>query len=320
MRRLIALLLCIFGGTFFSGCERAPSTPLRIGITTWPGDDILLLARQLGYLDETRTQIADFPGTPEIHRSFQNRAIEAAVITLDEALQLGQTQPDLRIVMAVDFSNGADALLGKPNIKTLADLKGKRVGVELNALGGYMLARALERAGLTAQDITIVQSGASEHLQTFTQDEVDAIITYEPTRSKLRSLGANQLFDSSEIPGEIADVVIVHKDVLRERKEEVKQLLRGWFRAINYFKSQPAEGAKRLALRQGVSPNVCLEGFSRVELLDYNKNKDLFDPERGGLSDTMRRLSAVMVKHQLLEKMIEPGIFLEGRCVREITP
>src|SRR5687768_8198121 len=113
-KRLIQATILVLAGLLFGGCIEHDQTPLRVGTAVWPGSEPLFLARDLGYFDSAKVQIVNCPGTPEIHRSFQNYAIEVATVTLDEALQLSQTQPDVRIICAIDFSNGADALLAKP--------------------------------------------------------------------------------------------------------------------------------------------------------------------------------------------------------------
>jgi NitT/TauT family transport system substrate-binding protein len=313
-------MVLLLAGLMFCGCEPRDQTPLRVGIAIWPGSEPLFLARDLGYFEAARVQIVNCPGTPEIHRSFQNHAIEAAAVTLDEALQLAQTQPDVRIVLSIDFSNGADALLAKPGIKSVSDLKGKRIGVELNANGSLMLVRALETSGLTLSDITIVPISAAEAELALFSDKIDAVVAYEPTRSKLSLKGATQLFDSSQIPGEIAHVMVVRDELLRQRPAELENLLRAWFRAVEYMKEQPNDAAHRVASRHGLTPEAFTYALERLELLDHAKNVDLLDASRGGLIESMDRLAIVMERHGLLSQTANLANLLEPHLAQRAKP
>ena len=98
-------------------------------------------------------------------------------------------------------------MLARPELKELKDIKGRRVGVESGALGAYVLARALQIAGLNRTDISVVSIPVPEQEQAFQGRRVDAVVTMEPNRTRLLAQGARQLFDSSQIPGEIVDVL-----------------------------------------------------------------------------------------------------------------
>ena len=67
---------------------------------------------------------------------------------------------------------------------------------------------------MSPKDIKIVFLGVSEHERAFKNGKVDAVVTFGSARTKLLAAGAKQLFDSSQIPGEIVDVLIVSEDVI----------------------------------------------------------------------------------------------------------
>ncbi len=300
------------------GCGKLPESALRIGAAMWPGYEPLFLARELNYLDE-QIQIVEFPGTPEVHRSFQNHALEAACVTLDEALRIAQFQEDVRIIMAIDFSNGADALLCKPNVTSLADLRGKRIGVELNALGSFILCRVLEKADLKLTDVTIVSLSSAGTEARFQNGNLDAVIAYEPVCSRLRDSGAAVLFDSSQMPGEIMDVLIVRAETLASHPDSLLHLLNGWFRAVEFCKSRPAEAARHASSHRGITEPQFGAIFGRIELLGLSRNLNLFDSAGGALQDTIRKLGASMRKYQLLEKMVDPATLLDAGILNKAT-
>jgi NitT/TauT family transport system substrate-binding protein len=300
------------------GCSQPPSPPLRIATNLWPGYETLHLAQNLGYYDKTPIEIVNLPSGTEEVRAFRNGNIEGAGISLDQALELATTNPDLRIITVMDFSEGGDVILAKPEIPDLKALKGKRVGVEANALGAYIITRAVEKAGLTTNDITIVSLGLSEHERAFKNGMVDAVVTFGPARSKLISAGARQVFDSSQIPGEIVDVLIVRERAIVHQPEVVKTLVRGRFQALEYLNKHPQDAARRLAPRTGVTPEQLLDSLQGLRSPDLQQNRDLLGKIDLLLLQATKRLVEVMVENNLLSKPVDPAPLLDARIVNQV--
>jgi NitT/TauT family transport system substrate-binding protein len=256
-------------------CSQQTHPLLRVGAGVWPGYDPLFLARDLGYYPEQSIEPKDYPSATETTQAFRNGDIEIAALTMDETLLLAETHPDIQAVLVLDYSNGGDVMMARPEISTLQALKGHRVGVESTALGGYVLTRVLEKAGLSLSDIEIVKLGFSEHEQAFKQGVVDAVVTFEPARSNLLNAGARILFDSSKMPGEIVDVLVAHQDLLKTRSSTVEKLVQGWFQALEYRKQHPQDADRRMAVREQITPEQFTESMKLVQILDLPTNLTL---------------------------------------------
>lgn len=302
-----------------AGCIQNPPDPLRVGFLVWPGYETLFLARDLGHYKETPIRLVDYPSASELIRGFRNKNLEAVTLTLYEALLVAETEPDVRIVLILDSSNGADVVLAKPQIKTLLDIKGRRVGVESGALGAFVLTRALEKVDLMPKDVQIVSLGVSEHEQAFKQGKVDAVVTFEPTRSKLLADGANLLFDSSEIPGEILDVLVVREELLNKQPFAVQDLLDGYFSALNYLKENPQDAARRIAPREGVTPNQFLKSLEGLVIHNLEENKQILGKADIVSSKKVQKVSHFMVENKLLNKQIDPTSLFEDSFVKKVN-
>ncbi len=300
-----------------SGCAQKTATPLRVGTGVWPGYEIFYLARSLGYLDESLVHLVAFPGNPQVQHSFQNHALEAAALPRDEPLQLAQSHSDLRIVLALDFSNGADGLIARPGVETTGDLRGKKIGLEFNSGGSLILARALEAEGLALTEVEVVGISSADQLAALRGGAVDAVVACDPVRAQLLNLGAVQLFDSSRIFGEVMDVLVVSKSGLKNHDQSVRHLLAGWFRAVDYLKKNPQDAARRMALRERLRPEEFLQVLRGLHILDLNENHRLLDAEKGTLQENMRRLSALMLRHGLLVRMPDPAPLLTDQVLKE---
>src|SRR6185295_18011721 len=135
--KLLCILACVALLTALTGCVREPETVLRIGTNVWIGSEPLYLARELGRLDPASVQLVEYPSASEVLRAFRNQAIDGMVISLDELFGLAVDGLDPRVILVVDVSHGADVVVGRRGMKTMHDLKGKRVAVESGALGAF---------------------------------------------------------------------------------------------------------------------------------------------------------------------------------------
>jgi len=312
-------LSLFLAGLLLAGC-RTPSSSLRIGANVWPGFEPLFLAHSLGYYDGQPIRLVDFPSSAEIIRAYRNRAIDIAAVTADEALQVTEKLSGQRIVLVCDFSNGADVILTKPHFPSMKDLYGRRIGVEQNALGAYTLARALEISGMKAGDIIVVPVPLEEHESAYAADQVDAVVTFEPRRTRLLAAGARQVFDSSQIPGEIVDVLLTRQELVEADGDTLTALVHGWFRSLDYLRRHPQDAARRLAPREQVRPEDFLQSLQGLELPDHAANLRLLGRSTGSLEGALRRLQTVMIQNQLLSRTQDVAVLLDDRIVRKGAP
>ncbi len=299
-----------------TGCPQKPSSPLRIGTNLWPGYETLHLAQNLGYYDQENLKLVDYPSGTEEVRAYRNGEIEGAGLSIDQALVLAATQGDVKIIAVMDVSDGGDVILGKPEITNIKALKGKRVGVESTSLGAYFLARALEKNGLSPKDVQIVSLELTEHERAYKEGKVDAVVTFGPARVKLLAAGAKLLFDSSQIPGEIVDTLVVRQSAIDNSAKDIQALVNGRFRALDYLNKNPQEAAARIAPRTQVTPEQILDAFKGLRQPDLAENQKLLDQSNPALINGMRGLVKVMVGNKLLSKEIDPALILDDRFVK----
>lgn len=312
-------IVCFLGCILISCIAQAPP-PLRVGVVIWPGSEALYLARDLGYYNNTPIQLVDYPSDSEMMRSYRNGDLEAATITLDEVWSLAESVPDVRIPLVQDISNGGDAILGKPEITKLQQLKGKRVGVESTALGAFELSRALEQVHMSPQDVEIVSLLVSDHERAFKQGKIDAVVTYEPTVSKLRQTGANLLFDTSQIPGEVLDILAMPESAIAKQAKTVKILIEGWFRALDYLQKYPIDAANKISLHMGIKPEEFLRSLSGIRVPDVLENQRILGRKDPVLIEATERISKFMVQQKLLKQPVAPTSVFDDRILKNIDP
>ena len=299
------------------GCAREPESPLRIGTNVWIGSEPLYLARELGRFDPATVQLVEYPSASEVLRAYRNQAIDGMVISLDELFGLAADGLDPRVIAIVDVSHGADVVVGRDGMKSMSDLKGKSVAVESGALGAFVLSRALALNGMQASDVNVVHLESNEQPSAFEKSQVDGAVTFDPYRAQFLKAGAKILFDSTQIPGEIVDLLAVRASVIQKRPKAVQALLAGWFAAIDYMARDPKDAAHRMGIRQQTSGEQFLEAQKGLHIPSRGENLKMLGGASPELAVTGRRLMTLMLEAKLLksevqiEKLLAPAP-LEG--------
>ena len=315
--RHLCLVACLVLVLPLTGCVREPESALRIGTNVWIGCEPLYLARELGQLDPKAVQLVEYPSASEVMRAFRNQAIDGMVISLDELFGIAADGLQPRIILVVDVSHGADVVVGRPGMRTMKDLKGKRVAVESGALGAFVLSRALALDGMQASDVSVVHLESNEQPGAFEKRQVDGAVTFDPYRTLFLRAGAATLFDSTRIPGEIVDLLAVRSTVLDRQPKAIQALLAGWFGAIGYLKREPRDAARRMGTRQQTTGEQFLEALQGLRIPSREENLSMLGGTAPELAVTGRRLMALMLEAKLLragleiESLLAPGPLAE---------
>ena len=303
--RARGLLCALAAALALGGCAREPESALRIGTNVWIGSEPLYLARELGYLNPKAVQLVEYPSASEVLRAFRNQAIDGMVISLDELFGLAVDGLQPRVILVVDVSHGADAVVGRAGMRSMKDLRGKRVAVEGGALGAYVLSRALAKNGMRASDVKVVHLESNEQPSAFEKGEVDGAVTFDPYRDQLLRGGAKTLFDSTQIPGEIVDLVAVRSSVLDRQPKEMESLLKGWLKAIDYLKREPKDAARRMGIRQQTTGEQFLKALQGLHIPSREENLKMLGGPTPQLAVTGRQLMALMLEAKLLRAPLE---------------
>ena len=295
-RAIITLFSCLL----ISACSPPPKTPLRVGTNIWLGYESLYVARQLDYFDADSIHLVELPSATSVSHAFQTGNLEAAALTLDEVLVLLQHDIKLKVVLLMDISNGADVLLAQPDMEKLVELKGRHIGYENTAVGALLLDAALAKAGLDPTEVTLQPIPYNQHRERFLARAVDAVVTFEPIRTQLLNEGAVSLFDSSQIPGRIVDVLVVSEAAAEKYAPEIKQLIEAHFKARSFFRQNPEEGARLMAPRLNINTDEILNSFNSLQLTDLSQNKAQLLSSPSPFQMTASDLAELMLNHQLL--------------------
>jgi NitT/TauT family transport system substrate-binding protein len=218
------------------------------------------------------------------------------------------------VALVFDISAGADALLARPDVTSLAGLRGRRIGVELNTTSSVLLDRALQKAGLSAGEVTVVPLALDAQQQALAQGEVDALATFDPVLSRVEAEGARVLFDSTAMPGEIVDVLVVRQAALDSRFDALAALVRAWGPAQQQVRRGDVAVLAQAAHRSAMALPQFRRSLGRMVLPDLDKNRELLAP--GGPVDAQLGRLAGFMKERGWLKQVPEGHLVDDRLVR----
>ena len=158
---------------------------------------------------------------------------------------------DTTALIVGDFSNGNDGIVLKDG-DSVADLEGQNVNLVELSVSHYLLARALDGAGLSERDLTVVNTSDADMIAAYATDDVTSVVTWNPLLSEIAATpGSTEVFDSSNIPGEIIDVMMVNTETLAANPDFGKALVGAWYEVMGMMAAGDTEVLDSLAAASG---------------------------------------------------------------------
>ncbi|MBD1910906.1 MULTISPECIES: ABC transporter substrate-binding protein [unclassified Leptolyngbya] len=252
--------------------------------TDWPGDQGFIAIQELG-LDKSHGLDLNLPAiktSDDIVQAFRNGTTDVLNFTLDVAINLAATDPDMAVIYAYNESSGADGMVARKEIRTLADLRGKRIGAETGATSHYLLLAILKKAGLTLDDITYIDVQADEVNQALETGQVDAVVTWEPNLSTAVALpNMHILTTSRDFPNLILNVLVVRKSKLQANRDSYIQLVEAWDQMRATCETE-ADRCWQLLSAINNRPSEALKAEADgIRFLRLEDNHRLFAPQGG---------------------------------------
>jgi NitT/TauT family transport system substrate-binding protein len=169
---------------------------------------------------------------------------------------------DSTALIVGDFSNGNDGIVLKGKGKKLADIKGMPVNLVELSVSHYLLARALDSVGLKERDIKVVNTSDADIVGAFAAADTKAVVTWKPQLAELMANpNASPVFDSSQIPGEIIDMMVVNTATLRSNPALGKALVGAWYETMSIMSQKDAKAQAALT-QMAKASGTDLAGFN----------------------------------------------------------
>ncbi|MFB8790472.1 MAG: ABC transporter substrate-binding protein [Potamolinea sp.] len=251
---------------------------LKIVYDPWPGFLPLVIAQEKGFFRQQGVKVETVLTENSATKipDFTAGKYDGITLALGSVVTSNAANSNIRIILGIDRSDGADAVISQPQIQTVADLKGKAIATRLGGFGELFIKKMLEINKMNLNDITLLNARGEQIPELVQSGKTHAGNTWEPFLSKAIAAGLRVLFTSKQTPGLIPDVMVFQASVLRERPDDVRAFIRAWFQAVDYWKANPKEGNALIANALKLKPETI--SLTGVKLLTLKDNKQAFIP------------------------------------------
>jgi len=315
MKKLIKLLsgLTLAASLTATSISVQARDAYRVAWTIYAGSIPLAFAQDKGILkkwgdkygfDLEAVQLNDYM---EAQTQFTAGQFDAVIaISLDALTIPAASGVDTTAITLLSTSLGSDGIIMRGKNKTVADLKGKNINlVELSG-SHYMLDRALAEAGMSEKDVNIINTSDADIGSVFASPETQVVATWKPQLSVIldQNPDSTLVFDSSDIPGEIVDVMAVHTDTLKKNPDLAKAINGAWFEVVAMFDDKNPRHKELMdyaAATLQTTPASVNEQFSTMEFYTPAKAAEAVQ------SDHFRMIQTNMAKFSF-----DHGLFGDG--------
>ncbi|MGB7088183.1 MAG: aliphatic sulfonate ABC transporter substrate-binding protein [Phormidesmis sp.] len=258
---------------------------VRVGFQTGDINNITMVAAQEGYFEKVGL---DVEMSPYSSGGAMVPALAAGEVDITwffpfPSLTAYATGVDLEVVLLDHAPMTAERLIAGESVSDMAGLAGKTIGVTIGTSGHHSLLSALDQAGLSQDDVTLVNLKPSEMAAAFSADKIDAAWTWEPAAGKLNELGGKDIATAESVGAYAVALWGVRKEFAQENPEVMMKFMEAWDMAQQDYLADTKSGQKWEAERLNLTPEefgamVDRQGSTVIPIEDQLSDEWLGEP------------------------------------------
>lgn len=299
------------------------SEPIRIASYVWPGSYWVDVAWDQGWFREAGLNVerVDVNGKyfDSMHEVNSGK-LQAMGFSQYDLVRHVAAGNDLAGIIAIDYSETAEALIAQPGIGHLRELRGKKLALHRGTYLEYLLSVVAERDHLDVNDIVLIDRPGDEAIKDFLAGRVDAVLVWEPFVSEAKQAGGVQLFSAADFPGLTYSVFTLRRDFIESHPREVEAMVRIWHRAERLLRENP-QLACEIVARVTKEPLPYVQDLLRSDrVLDVADNSRAFSYAAGfeSLHGSWRRMNDFMLDNGLVSRRVDSPAHLDSRYIRAL--
>lgn len=323
MKRNLSLLLIFFLLVLsLIGCkenDEGSNEKIRIGIIRVPNDTSVAIQEK--YFEEIfeskgiKPEFIFFDSGVSANQAFLSGSIDFAEMGFTNAVVALSNELPVKLIWIHEILGTNEALVVKdPTIETIRDLKGKKVATIFNSTSHFSLLKSLELAGLTDQDISLLNMDTAEIVAAWERGDLDAAYTWEPTLSQIQASGKT-LITSEDLADHgiiTANVRLVHSDFAEKHPDLVVNLIDALSKAGQLYKNDPSRAIGAAADYIGIDFEEAKKQIEGTSWLSREQqiSSDYMGPD-GGFINTFKETSDYWYKQGFIIREIKMEEILE---------
>ena len=251
-----------------------------IGYSNWAGWWPWAIAQEEGLFAKNgaNVELRWFDGYLSSMEALAAGQLDGNCQTLNDTISFADSAVHGKVAVLVnDNSAGNDKIIVAEDINTVKDLRGKKVAVEAGVVDDFLLTLALQEAGMSRDDVEIVDLETGAAAAAFASGQTDAVGTFPPFwLTALKREGSKELVSSSDYPGAIPDLLVVTQTLIDERPDQVQALVNTWFDILDFMAENPERADEIMAQRADVTIEELQLLKEGTKIFTLEKNLEAF--------------------------------------------
>lgn len=322
MFRRILPTLTAFLLTFGLLAASPATAAVKIGVSDWPGWVAWYIAEQKGYFKKhgADVKLVWFANYSDSISALSAGQLDGNSQTWSDTMAPLAKGVALKAILVNDNSAGNDALMVGPKIKSLKDLRGKKIALEEFSVSHFLLTLALSKNGMSLKDVQVVNLSAGDAAAAFLAGRVDAAVVWNPWVNKIQTSGKGRpLFSSKDVPGMIPDLLVVQEKSLKANRKDFLGMVRAWYDVERFLRENPDEAAQIMAKVVGMDAKEYKVFLPGTRFFGQDDNLKAFGPasDPTSLLGVAPTIIKFLQDNKLMEGRVDPARGLDASLVRE---
>lgn len=248
-----------------------------------------------------------------------------------EASVLAESGQKARSIIMQDWSRGGDGIVSLSSIRSIEDLRGKKIACTQFTPSHFLLLYLLAQSGLSPQDRATVEKNiifatdAPAAAAMFKAKQVDAAVTWEPDLSaavEARGDEAHVLVSTTAATNIIADTLCARQDIIDQAPATIRDFVHGWFDGIDQMKSDPTGSNNIVGKALKLDADTVSGMLSGLKLTGYADNAQFYGLAGGKAHYTTLFDTAFIIwrKKGLVTRPVEASDWVDTRFVQALAP
>lgn len=316
---IILFFIAILAAIFLKSCTFGSKElhPLKIGITTWPGFDIILYAQEKDLFKKRgiNVELIRFENQQDSSRAMIRGSLDGVLVSLWDIMQTDPENDKPEVLLITNISSGADGIVSKPTIKSVKDLAGKKVGCKLGTVNHLILLEALNLHKIPPNQVEIVDVSNESSVEMLEKGTIDAAVVWEPLLSQTaHKIKGKVIYTTKEIDSLVIDIFCSSSRALAKKTKEFQQFILTWFDLMNLVEKQPDKVFKTVGIKLNQTAASFAQDYAGLKKGDIDLNKRMF-ASQGRLKEASKEITKLLAEDPRHGKIAREDVELNTEII-----
>ncbi len=320
---VIALVIAGFIVWFNKSKTPEPATTtqtLKLGLNPWIGNGIYYIAQEKGFFatEGVKVELQDYADGAVGKQLISSAKVDMLSLTPETVVVLKDAGIDVKAVAMTDTSEGGDGIIATQNIKTLTDLRGKKVAYEEGSPSHFFLSYLLDKQGMSTKDLQSVNVIAPDAGAAFVSGSVDAAVTWQPWLSKASDRQGGHLITDSKANPILPALIIFRTQTIQERPQDIRAMLRAVFKAREWALANPDEANQIMAKAFSISVQDVKDQMPDFRWFSYDDNQEGFTSGSYSATNLIQSAGDLWLKLGLIKNSVNASQLVDTSILKNL--